>query len=105
VGFHRWGTATALHDGGAVSADVTGSHDRANTADVIAAELEPLLGPNTARTAIRVFAKHALGVAPEQIRPAEVPKVLDALRPMLNTLLGAARACLVRDAIARRFVP
>jgi len=30
----------------------------------------------------------ATGLAPEQVQLADVPKLLEAMRPMLNTLLG-----------------
>lgn len=83
----------------------TGARAGATPAEVIAEELERWLGANTARTALRVFTHRATGLAAEQLRPADVPKVLEALRRMLNTLLGARRADEVLATIARRFVP
>ena len=57
-------------------------------AEVIAEALTEHLGPSTARTAVRVFCNRALGTSPEQVTAADAPKLLEALRPMLRTLLG-----------------
>jgi len=54
----------------------------------VALRLADYLGPHTARAAVRTFAKSALKLTPEEIRPEHVPGLLDALRPMLRTLLG-----------------
>jgi len=67
----------------------------------IEARLAALLGPNTARTAVRTFCQHALGFAPEALTVADAPRLLAALRPTLRTLLGAATAEQVLDEIAR----
>jgi hypothetical protein len=77
----------------------------ATPAELIAEELARWLGPNTARTAVRTFARRALGLNAEELRPSDVPGVLDALRPMLNTLLGTERARSVLGTLARRFAP
>ncbi len=61
-------------------------------AEQIADALAHYLGPNTARTAVRTFAGRALGRLPEAVSLAEAPALLDALRPMLRTLLGNAPA-------------
>lgn len=61
-------------------------------ADRIAARLSAYLGPNTARTAVRSFADRALGRRPEAVDAADAPRLVEALRPMLRTLLGAAAA-------------
>jgi hypothetical protein len=57
-------------------------------AEVIAEALTAHLGPSTARTAVRTFATRALGVSPEELSPEDAPRLLEALRPMLRTLLG-----------------
>lgn len=90
-----------------MSADAKGLRDRvtANPEAVMTEELGRLLGPMTARAAVRVTSLRTLGVAAEQMKPADVPKVLEALRPMLTTLLGAEPARLVVEAITRRFAP
>jgi hypothetical protein len=62
---------------------------------VIADELARYLGPNTARTAVRTFSDRVLGCRPDEVSVANAPKLLQALRPMLRTLLGQARAELV----------
>jgi hypothetical protein len=59
---------------------------------IIEARLALLLGPNTARTAVRTFCERALAHGPETLTAAEAPRLLAALRPTLRTLLGAATA-------------
>jgi hypothetical protein len=61
-------------------------------AEVIADALTEHLGPSTARTAVRIFSTRVLGVSPEEISEKDAPKLLEALRPMLRTLLGPAPA-------------
>ena len=63
--------------------------------------LTPLLGPFTARMALKTFATSKLGRAPEQLSQKDVPALLDALRPMLNTLVGSARAGAVLDELRK----
>ncbi len=58
----------------------------------VCAALEVHLGPNTARVAVRAFAERALGVSPEAVTAEQLPALLDALRPMLRTLIGSAAA-------------
>jgi hypothetical protein len=67
---------------------------------IIERHLARLLGPNTARTAVRTFAERALGRRPEDLTAADAPALLAALRPTLRTLLGAATARRVLDEIA-----
>lgn len=64
-------------------------------ADLIAERLTAYLGRNTARTAVRSFADRALGRKPEEIGPEDGPRLVEALRPMLRTLLGQSSADLV----------
>lgn len=52
--------------------------------------LEPMLGAFTARMAVRTAALRSLKRPPEQVAQSEWPQLIDGLRPMLNTLLGAA---------------
>jgi hypothetical protein len=61
-------------------------------AEVIAEGLAIHLGPSTARTAVRTFATRALGHPAEELSVQEAPRLLEALRPMLRTLLGATPA-------------
>jgi hypothetical protein len=74
---------------------------RRSPVQLIEARLALLLGPNTARTAVRTFCQRALGLAPEALAPDDAPKLLAALRPTLRTLLGASTAEQVLDELAR----
>lgn len=67
-------------------------------ADVIAEALTAHLGPSTARTAVRTFATR-LGLRPDEVSPADAPRLLEALRPMLRTLLGPRPADAVLEGI------
>jgi hypothetical protein len=61
--------------------------------EVLRDRLAVYLGPHTARSALKTFADRAVGahVAPEQMNAAQARKLLEALRPMLKTLVGAAQ--------------
>ena len=61
-------------------------------ADVIAERLAEYLGPNTSRVAVKTFAQKALGRGPETLVPDDVPKLCEALLPMLRTFVGRAHA-------------
>lgn len=69
-------------------------------AALIEARLAALLGPNTARTAVRTFCRRAIGKSPEALREDDGPRLLAALRPSLRTLLGAATAERVLEEIS-----
>jgi len=62
--------------------------ERERVSEVFARHLAVYLGQRTAPIALKTFAKQATGLAPEQVQLADVPKLLEAMRPMLNTLLG-----------------
>jgi hypothetical protein len=64
----------------------------------IQGELAQYLGPHTAGVAIRRFAERSLKVAPEAVSAANAPQLLDALLPMLRTLLGSVQG----DALVQR---
>jgi hypothetical protein len=70
-------------------------------AALIERRLAVLLGPNTARTAVRTFCERGVGIAPEALTRADAPRLLAALRPTLRTLLGAAAAEQALDAMAK----
>jgi hypothetical protein len=70
-------------------------------AERIAARLGAYLGPHTGRVAVKTFAQKALGRGPETLTQADWPSLEAALRPMLRTLVGAARAELVLAEIRR----
>jgi len=59
--------------------------------EVVRDRLAVYLGPHTARNALRTFSEKTLGCAPETITAAQAQKLLEALRPMLKTLVGAAQ--------------
>ncbi len=67
-------------------------------AEIIAERLTAHLGPSTARTAVRTFSGR-LGLRPDQVSPEDAPRLLEALRPMLRTLLGAEPADELLDGI------
>jgi hypothetical protein len=68
---------------------------RRSIADAIAARLAIILGPHTARTAVKTFTQKALGRGPETLTAADVPKLADALRPLLRTFIGRVQADLL----------
>jgi hypothetical protein len=70
-------------------------------ADRIADRLAVYLGPHTGRVAVKTFSLKALGRGPETLEISDVPALEQALRPMLRTLLGSARAELVLAEIRR----
>jgi len=67
-------------------------------AEVIAEALSAHLGQSTARTAVRTFSGR-IGLRPEQVSPDDAPRLLEALRPMLRTLLGPQPADAVLEGI------
>jgi len=56
--------------------------------EIIAERLAAYLGPNTAQVAVRTFAERACGRPPPELTREDLPRLLEALRPMLRTLLG-----------------
>jgi len=60
-------------------------------ADAIASRLARYLGPHTGRVAVKTFALKALGRGPETLTLADVPRLAEALRPMLRTFVGRAQ--------------
>jgi hypothetical protein len=59
-------------------------------ADLIISKLSVPLGPNVARMAIKSFARKNGAGAPEHLTVADVPKLIDEIRPMLNVMIGKA---------------
>ncbi len=59
--------------------------------EVLRDRLSVYLGPNTARTALKTFAQKSVGVAPEDLDARQAQQLVEALRPMLKTLVGAAQ--------------
>lgn len=56
--------------------------------DRVVTALAPFLGPHTARNAVRLFAQRSLGLRPEQVTLVEAGRLVEALGPMLRTLVG-----------------
>ena len=61
-------------------------------ADIIRERLSSYLGPFSSANALKLFAKQALSTDPDSVTREQVPALLDALGPMLRTLLGRAGA-------------
>ena len=61
-------------------------------AEVFTRHLGVYIGQRTAPMALTTFSKQALGVAPYEVNPADAAKLLDAMLPMLNVLLGKDKA-------------
>ncbi|HEX7153509.1 MAG TPA: hypothetical protein VF618_18625 [Thermoanaerobaculia bacterium] len=66
--------------------------DPTSVAAVFTRHLAAYLGQHTAPMALKTFAKQALGVAPDQLKRPDTAKLLEAMRPMLSTLVGKQRA-------------
>lgn len=71
-------------------------------ADVVRESLAHYLGPFTSKNAVQMMAKQSAGIAPESLTLAQIPALLDALGPMLRTLLGRAGADKVVEEIKAR---
>jgi hypothetical protein len=59
---------------------------------VIRDRLAEYLGPNTARNAIKTFSEKSLGLPSDKVTRLDAARLVEALRPMLKTLVGAAKA-------------
>lgn len=71
--------------------------------DLVTKKLSVHLGPHVARTAVKAFAQKALSRKPEEITPAHVPALLEAMRPMLVVMIGKEPSGVVLDEIAREY--
>ncbi len=60
-----------------------------STYDVLHRELVRYLGPHTARNALKTFASKAVNKTPDALTLGDVPLIMQSLRPMLRTLIGA----------------
>lgn len=70
------------------------------SADVVREQLTPYLGTFTAKNAVQMGAKQ-LGTDAEHLTPENVPALLDALGPMMRTLLGKPTADKVAEQIRK----
>ena len=75
--------------------------DMPSIADQIIVKLEPYLGPHNARTAVKTFARRVFGRTPDTLTVADLPALLEGMRPMLRTLVGEQPAESVLQAIKR----
>ena len=66
--------------------------DAQNPAEVVRTHMARYVGPFTSRNAVKMMAKQTFGVEPEQITREQIPPLLDALGPILRTLLGKSGA-------------
>ena len=57
-------------------------------ASTIADHLAVYLGAHTAKVAVKTFSQRTFGRAQETLTTQDLPKLFDALRPMMNTLIG-----------------
>ncbi len=57
--------------------------------DILVRHLEPLLGAFTAKMAIQTASLRTLKRPPEQVTLEDLPQLLEGLKPMLNTFIGA----------------
>lgn len=70
-------------------------------ADVFSRHMGASVGQHTVAMALKMFAKQAIGVPPDQVQIGDAMKLLDAMRPMLNTLLGSQKSEQVVQLIRR----
>ncbi len=70
----------------------------------VEARLSPLLGPFTAKMALKTLAGSRLGRRPEELTRKELPALFEALRPVLNTLVGAAKSSTVIDQLRKELL-
>ena len=72
-----------------------------SAADVVRERLAPFLGPHTAKTAVAMTAKRDLGADADHLSPQQVPALLEALAPILRTLMGKEQAGRLIDSIQK----
>jgi hypothetical protein len=72
-----------------------------SVADIVVKKLSVHLGPHVAKVAIRTFAQQAVALNPEQLTMADVPKLIEAMKPMLSVMIGRAPSGAVLEEIAR----
>jgi hypothetical protein len=71
-------------------------------AQQVAEHLSPYLGPFNAGVAVKTFAHKALKQTPDTLTIAHLPALLEALRPMLNTMVGSTSTEALLSDIQRR---
>lgn len=74
---------------------------REPVSEVVTRKLSVHLGPNVARMAVKAFAQKAVARTPEELTAAEVPQLVEALRPMLVVMIGKSPSEAVLAEITR----
>jgi hypothetical protein len=69
--------------------------------EIVREKLGQYLGPFTAKNALQMVARQAVGTDVEHITRTQIPAILEALGPTLRTLLGKAAAEKVTDEIRK----
>ena len=69
--------------------------------DQVAQKLSVHLGPNVARMAVKTFAGKIGAASSAEITTANLPQLIDALRPMLVVMIGKEPSEAVLGEIAR----
>ena len=70
-------------------------------ADIVIGKLSVHIGPNVARMAIRTFAKKAGAPSAEALTAADLPGLIQEMRPILNVMIGKMPADAVLTDITR----
>ncbi len=78
------------------------SGDPDSAIEIIAHALEPLLGDNMARAALKVNLEK-LGLEGRELSPSDIERLLDELQPGLRVFLGQAHTQRVLDGIRSQF--
>lgn len=73
-----------------------------SVAQQVAEHLSPYLGPFNAGVAVKTFSQRALKQAADTLTVEHLPALLEALRPMLNTMVGSVSAATLLTDIQRR---
>ena len=70
-------------------------------ADIVIGKLSVHIGPNVARMAIRTFAKKTGAPSADALSAADLPGLIQEMRPILNVMIGKTPADAVLTDIAR----
>ena len=69
----------------------------------VAGKLAVHLGPNVARMAVKAFAQKAVNRKPEELTHADLPQLMEAMRPMLTVMIGKDPGETVLKEISREY--
>jgi hypothetical protein len=72
-------------------------------ASTIAEHLAVYLGAHTAKVAVKTFSQRTLGRGQETLTTSDLPKLFDALKPMMNTLIGRKQCEAVLEQLKLEF--